>query len=97
MAKKRDRQAASNRRKNQVVSSDQHDIVGDSSSDRRLITIFVVFFVISPAISVLVYFKYASNGEISGAPAYDPGLFKTDINYQEILAVWIIGVATLSF
>ncbi|XP_022147311.1 chitinase domain-containing protein 1 [Momordica charantia] len=86
MAKKRDRQAASNRRKNQVVSSDQHDIVGDSSSDRRLITIFVVFFVISPAISVLVYFKYASNGEISGAPAYDPGLFKTDINYQEILA-----------
>ncbi|XP_038896583.1 chitinase domain-containing protein 1 [Benincasa hispida] len=86
MSKKRDRQAVSNRRKNQVVSSDRPDIVHNSSSDRRLIIIFVVFFVISPAISVLVYHKYTSNGEFSGASVFERGLVKTDISYQEILA-----------
>lgn len=93
MAKKRDRQAVSNRRKNQVVSSDQQNIVPDSSSDRRLITIFVLFFIISPAISALVYLKYTSAGEFSGASVFERGLVKTDISYQEILSVRIIRVS----
>lgn len=93
MAKKRDRRAVPSRRKNEVVSSDQPDVVADSSSDRRLIIIFLVFFVISPAISVLVYHKYTSTGAFSGASVFERGLVKTDISYQEILAVRSIRIA----
>lgn len=90
MAKKRDRRVApSSIGKGRVESSTQQDQPGHSaSSDRRLILIFVVFFIVSPAISVLVYrIKYASPTKHTESYVFQRGLVKADVDYQEILAV----------
>lgn len=92
MAKKRDRRVApsSSRGKGQVESSTQQDQLGHSaSSDRRLILIFVLFFIVFPAISVLVYrIKYAPPTITNRTDSYvfQRGLVKADVDYQEILA-----------
>lgn len=93
MAKKRDRRVApsSSRGKGQVESSTQQDQLGHSaSSDRRLILIFVLFFIVFPAISVLVYrIKYTPPTITNRTDSYvfQRGLVKADVDYQEILAV----------
>lgn len=90
MGKKRDRGVAtsSNRSKGRVESSTQQDEHGDTvSSDRRLIVIFVIFFIVAPAISVLVYrIKYAPPPTIhTDSYVFQRGLVKPDVDYQEIL------------
>ncbi|XP_060964379.1 uncharacterized protein LOC115704303 [Cannabis sativa] len=89
MAKKRDRRVASgaNRPKDRVEPLTQPDRHGGSaSSDRRLIIIIFVFFIVSPAISIFVYrIKYASGTNRKGSSVYQRGLVKPDVNYQEIL------------
>lgn len=91
MAKKRDRRVApsSNRGKEQVDSSTKQDQLGDAaSSDRRLIFIFVLFFIVSSAVSVLVYrTKYTQPAKRTDSYVSQRGLVKTDVNYQEILTV----------
>jgi chitinase domain-containing protein 1 len=96
MAKKRERRVApsSSLGKGRVESSDsstQPDQLGhSSSSDRRLrlILVFVLFFIVSPAISVLVYrIKYASPTNRTDSYVFQRGLVKDDVDYQEILAV----------
>jgi len=90
MAKKRDRRVAT-QRKERVESSTQKDELGDStSSDRRIIFIFVFFFIVSPAISVLIYrFKFVPTTTRMDSYVYDGGLVKPDVNYREILTVSI--------
>lgn len=91
MAKKRDRRLApgSNRSKEIVEPSTEQDQLGNSaSSDRRLIIIFVIFFIVSPAISVLVYRIIDSPPPIPlDSLVFQGGLVKADVNYQEILTV----------
>lgn len=91
MARRRERRVepSQERRKERVGTATREDKFSDSdASDRKLISIFVVFFIVIPAISVLVY--SIKNG--SGTKRFEPvvterGLIKTDISYQEILAV----------
>lgn len=94
-ARRRERRAApssasAQHRKAPGASADQ-DLLGDSASDRRLILIFVVFFVLSPAVAVLVYrLKYAPGTEAPSSAARGGGgggFVKTDATYQEVLAV----------
>ena len=91
MGKKRDRGVvpSSNRSKGRVESSTQQDELGDTvSSDRRLIVIFVLFFIVAPAISVLVYrIKYAPPTIRTDSYVFQRGLVKPDVDYQEILTV----------
>lgn len=92
MGKKRDRGVAtsSNRSKGRVESSTQQDELGDTvSSDRRLIVIFVLFFIVAPAISILLYrIKYAPSPTIrTDSYVFQRGLVKPDVDYQEILTV----------
>ncbi|EOX95742.1 Glycosyl hydrolase superfamily protein isoform 2 [Theobroma cacao] len=90
MARRRERRVepSQERRKERVGTATREDKFSDSdASDRKLISIFVVFFIVIPAISVLVY--SIKNG--SGTKRFEPvvterGLIKTDISYQEILA-----------
>ncbi|KAJ7962546.1 chitinase domain-containing protein 1 [Quillaja saponaria] len=88
MAKKRDRRVApsSARRDSRVESSTGQDEHGGSASERKLISIFVLFFIVSPAISMLVYwFKYANPTYNREGHVYQRGFIKADVNYKEIL------------
>ncbi|KAK9910213.1 hypothetical protein M0R45_034184 [Rubus argutus] len=87
VAKKRDRRVApsSDGRKDRVESS--HQLAGSaSSSNRKLIITFVLFFIVSSAISILVYrLNYAPITDRTDSYVYRRGLVKPDVNYQEIL------------
>ncbi|KAJ0112762.1 hypothetical protein Patl1_00582 [Pistacia atlantica] len=88
MAKRRERRVAqsSDRRKSRVESSSRLDQFGDSVTDRKLITIFVLFFIVIPAVSIFLYcFKYAPHSSPAISHVHQRGLIKTDVNYQEIL------------
>ncbi|KAG2725504.1 hypothetical protein I3760_01G069200 [Carya illinoinensis] len=89
MAKRRDRRLApgSNRSEEIFEPSTEQDQLGNSaSSDRRLIIIFVIFFIVSPAISVLVYRIIYSPPPIpTDSFVFQGGLIKADVNYLEIL------------
>ena len=85
MGKKRDRRVTPSSKK----GGEQRVELGDSaSSNRRLAIIFVLFFVVSPAISVLVYrIKYATTTNPTDSYVFQRGLVKADVDFQEILAV----------
>ncbi|XP_024020949.1 chitinase domain-containing protein 1 [Morus notabilis] len=91
MAKKRDRRVApsSNRRADRVEQTIQNEeLVDSASSDRRPVIIFVVFFIISPAIAAFIYqMKYASRTtRTDDSYVHQRGLVKPDMNYHEILS-----------
>ncbi|KAJ9188243.1 hypothetical protein P3X46_003615 [Hevea brasiliensis] len=90
MAKRRDRRVvqSSGRRQARGDTSTQVDQFSESAaSDRKLITIFVSFFIVIPAVSVLVYcIKYVPNTYRTESHAHQEGRVKTDLNYQEILS-----------
>jgi chitinase domain-containing protein 1 len=91
MARKRGRRVApsSDHHETGAKTSSRPDQFSESAaSDRKLITIFIVFFVVIPAVSVLVYrIKYAPNKDSSYPQFKEDGLVKTDVDYQEILDV----------
>ncbi|KDP28506.1 hypothetical protein JCGZ_14277 [Jatropha curcas] len=90
MAKRRNRRGvqSSDRSQAHVDISTQVDQFGESAaSDRKLFTIFVVFFIVIPALSVLVYrIKYAPNTYSMNTHTHQQSLVKIDVNYQEILS-----------
>ncbi|KAK9925224.1 hypothetical protein M0R45_033554 [Rubus argutus] len=92
MAKKRDRRVApsSDGRKDRVESS--HQLAGSaSSSNRKLIITFVLFFIVSSAISILVYrLNYAPITDRTDSYVYRRGLVKPDVNYQDILTLTLL-------
>jgi len=60
--------------------------VVQQDSDRRLITIFVIFFIVIPAVSIAVYkVKFADRVIQTESSIRQKGIVKTDINFQEIL------------
>jgi len=62
--------------------------VVQQDSDRRLITIFVIFFIVIPAVSIAVYkVKFADRVIQTESSIRQKGIVKTDINFQEILTV----------
>ena len=85
MGKKRDRRVTPSSKK----GGEQRVELGDSAeSNRRLAIIFVLFFVVSPAISVLVYrIKYATTTNPTDSYVFQRGLVRADVDFQEILAV----------
>ncbi|KAJ6872986.1 chitinase domain-containing protein 1 [Populus alba x Populus x berolinensis] len=89
MARKRDRRVppSSDHHETGAKTSTRPDQFSESAaSDRKLISIFIVFFVVIPAVSVLVYrIKYAPNKDSSYPQFQEDGLVKTDVDYQEIL------------
>ena len=91
MAKKRDRRSApsSTRRDDQVESSThRRDGRDDSASDRKVVIAFIFFFLVSVAISVLVYrFRYSAPIQSEESYVYQRGLVAVDANYQDILTV----------
>lgn len=94
MAKKRGRRVApsSNRRADRVEPTTQNEeLVDSASSDRRPVIIFVVFFIISPAIAAFIYqMKYAPRTtRTDDSYVHQRGLVKPDMNYHEILSVSI--------
>ncbi|KAI4328893.1 hypothetical protein L6164_021213 [Bauhinia variegata] len=85
MSKKRDRRSAasSTRRDNRIEQSTRRD---DSASDRKLVTIFILFFIVAPVISVIVYrFRFSSPSYPKESYVYQRGLVTTDANYQDVL------------
>ncbi|KAK9280550.1 hypothetical protein L1049_014243 [Liquidambar formosana] len=94
MGKRRDRRVStdSNLRQSRVGSSTRTDQTSDSAwhdqqqQDRKLIIIFVLFFIVSPAISILVYrIRYAPRTNGALPYVYERGLVKPNMNYQDIL------------
>ena len=95
MGKARERRVGtgSNRRRDRVEPSTQEDRTTESADlnpnhDRKLLTIFVIFFVASSAIALIVYrVRYASHTNTSHLYVHESGLVKKDMNYLEILTV----------
>ncbi|GMI69582.1 hypothetical protein like AT4G01040 [Hibiscus trionum] len=90
MARRRDRrgQPSQDRRNERVESETREEKLSDAdASERKLIGIFVVFFIVIPAVSVLVYvYKYGSGTKPLEPVVTERGLIKTDISFQEILS-----------
>ncbi|KAK8509670.1 hypothetical protein V6N13_093527 [Hibiscus sabdariffa] len=90
MARRRERrgQPSQDRRSERVESETREEKLSDAdASERKLIGIFVVFFIVIPAVSVLIYvFKYGSGTKPLEPVVSERGLIKTDINFQEILS-----------
>lgn len=96
MARRREKRSSatesSERRHNRDESKPRD---GEPDSDRRLITIFVVFFIVIPAVSMAVYKVKFADRVIEAEPSIrQKGIIKTDIHFQEILTV---SVALLFF
>ncbi|XAR62980.1 hypothetical protein NMG60_11022751 [Bertholletia excelsa] len=93
MGKRRDRRVStgSDRRRDQVQSSGGEDWSSGSADsnprqDRKLLTIFVIFFIVSPAVSVIVYRSlYAKRTDTSPQHSRESGIVKTDLTYLEVL------------
>ncbi|CAK9165791.1 unnamed protein product [Ilex paraguariensis] len=87
MAKQRDRRSyrvEPSTREDQRIDS----VDSKANRDRRLITIFVVFFVVSTAISVIVYRSFyvpRMGTDSTILNISDRGLVKTDLSYREVL------------
>ncbi|XVE73732.1 hypothetical protein DITRI_Ditri11bG0142100 [Diplodiscus trichospermus] len=90
MARRRERRVepSQDRRKEQAGKGTREEKLSDSdASDRKLISIFVVFFIVIPAVSVLAYIiKYGSSSKRLEPIVTERGHIKTDISYQEILS-----------
>ncbi|GFY92321.1 glycosyl hydrolase superfamily protein [Actinidia rufa] len=93
MGKARERRVAtgSNRRRNRVEPSTLEDRNTESADlnpnhDRKRLTIFVISFIASSAIALIVYrVRYASHTNTSHLYVHESGLVKKDMNYLEIL------------
>ncbi|MBA0717771.1 hypothetical protein Golax_005553 [Gossypium laxum] len=89
MARRRERRGepSQDRRKERVGPETREEKLNDSdASERKLIGIFILFFIIIPAVSVLVYvYKYGSGTKRLEPVITERGPIKTDINFQEIL------------
>ncbi|KAF7826162.1 chitinase domain-containing protein 1 [Senna tora] len=90
MAKKRDRRSTptSANRNSRAESSTQRDQRIGSDSDRKLVPILVLFFIVSVAVSVIVYrFKYSSPTHSGESHSYgnQRDLVNADMNYQDVL------------
>ncbi|ESQ37762.1 hypothetical protein EUTSA_v10028671mg [Eutrema salsugineum] len=91
MARRRERRSSatedSERRKKRDDSKSHDGQVGEPNSDRRLITIFVVFFIVIPVVSMIVYkVKFAHRLiQTESSSIRQKGIIKTDIHFQEIL------------
>ncbi|KAJ0250059.1 Glyco_18 domain-containing protein [Hirschfeldia incana] len=89
MARRREKRSSatenSERRHNRRDESKPQD--GEPDSDRRLITIFVIFFIVIPIVSMAVYkVKFADRVIIETEPSIrEKGIIKTEIHFQEIL------------
>ncbi|KAL8162456.1 hypothetical protein V2J09_013945 [Rumex salicifolius] len=96
--KNRDRRITteSTRRRNRDDPSEQPDsedeFAATASRERRSITIFVVFFIVLPAVSILIYALYIQSPTnpktpISASDSYvfRQGLVKADLSYEDIL------------
>ncbi|XP_059651262.1 uncharacterized protein LOC132298914 [Cornus florida] len=87
MAKRRDRRvpADSARRQNRVEPSID-SVASHSNQNQKLITIFVLFFVVSAAFSVFIYrIRYPPRTDPTPPNVYQRGLDETNVNYQQIL------------
>lgn len=94
MARRRERRSPatenSERRKNRDEAKSRDVQVGEADSDRRLIAIFVIFFIAIPAVSMVVYkVKFAHRVVVvqTETSIRQKGLVKTDVHFQEILTV----------
>lgn len=90
MARRRDRRTvpSSDHRRVRVEVSNRQDQLNDSTSDRKLMIIFTVFFIVLPGASILVYrMKYPPRGDRPDPYISPNPLVKTDVSYLEILAV----------
>ncbi|XP_047324093.1 chitinase domain-containing protein 1 [Impatiens glandulifera] len=98
MAKKRERRISTDSDRRRIrngsdppTGTDRIDNSAESNAthERKLIFIFVLFFIVIPAISVIVYsiwFDQRSGKAESPLPfLYQGGLVKTDISYEEVL------------
>ncbi|XP_039061377.1 chitinase domain-containing protein 1 [Hibiscus syriacus] len=89
MARRREHrgQSSQDRRNERVESETREKKLSDvDASERKLIGIFVVFFIVIPAVSVLVYvYKYGSGAKPLEPVVTERGLIKTDISFQDIL------------
>lgn len=87
MARRRRSSAAESLKRRKDGDESLHH-VGEPDSDRRLITIFVIFFIVIPAVSIVVYkVKFADRVIQTETSIRHKGIVKTDINFQEILTV----------
>ncbi|KAF5953192.1 hypothetical protein HYC85_011136 [Camellia sinensis] len=89
MGKRREKRVAtatgSNHRRDRHRTTDS---AADSNPnrDRKLFIIFVVFFIVLPAISLIVYTTlFASRTDTSLPNSHQPGLAKIDMNYLQVL------------
>ncbi|KAL0712284.1 hypothetical protein Bca4012_019262 [Brassica carinata] len=87
MARRREKRSSATenleRRKNRDESKPRD---GEPDSDRRLITIFVIFFIVIPIVSMVVYKVKFADRVIETEPSIrQKGIIKTDIHFQEIL------------
>ncbi|KAF5733116.1 chitinase domain-containing protein 1-like isoform X1 [Tripterygium wilfordii] len=91
VAKRRGRrvETSSDGGRSQVDRSRQAEELSDSASNRNLFAIFVFFFIVIPAISVLVYrikFTPPTHSSDSSSIVHQHRLAKTDVKFQEILS-----------
>lgn len=97
MAKRRERRVvpSADRRRSRVESGSRLDHFGDSVSDRKLITIFILFFIVIPAVTVLLYCtKYSTRVNRAISEVNQRRLIKSDVNYEEILSVSAVCTAS---
>ncbi|CAH2069270.1 unnamed protein product [Thlaspi arvense] len=90
MARRREKRLSaaenSERRKNQDEAKPRDDQLGEQDSDRRLIAIFVIFFIAIPTVSMVVYkVKFADRVIHTESSIRQKGIIKTVIDFQEIL------------
>ncbi|CAN8248186.1 unnamed protein product [Cochlearia groenlandica] len=90
MARRRDRRSPATenlkQKKDGSDSVSRKGQVGETDPDRRLFAIFVIFFIVIPVVSMLVYkVKFADRFIQTESSIRQRGIVKTDINYQEIL------------
>ncbi|XVF22400.1 hypothetical protein REPUB_Repub12eG0169100 [Reevesia pubescens] len=89
MGRRRERRVepSQDRRKERVGTATREEKLSDSdASDRKLISIFVAFFIVIPAVSILVYsIKYGSGTKRLEPVVTERERIKTHISYQEIL------------
>ncbi|XP_010556593.1 PREDICTED: chitinase domain-containing protein 1 [Tarenaya hassleriana] len=79
--------ASSDRRRGRREGPSREGQFDESNSDRRLIAIFVIFFVVIPAVSVVIYnVKFAQRGIHPTSSVRQRRLVKTDISFREILS-----------
>lgn len=87
MARRRERRSSAAESLKRRKDGDE-SVSQEPDSDQRLITIFVIFFIAIPVVSMVVYkVKFADQVIQTESSIRHRGIVKTDINFQEILTV----------